>query len=478
MPRSVSIRFKLAAWYFLSLAVVLGTVAAGSYVAMRASMYRSIDDGLRYQILGVQEFLRAHAGATLADLGKQLEGGASLTLGGGLFQFFDDRGTLVYRSPGLARHDVTTEAPPAAGETVAFRNAGPTGWPVRLAFQRVTIGGKPATIEVAEPLRSFNASLRTYGEWLLLFTPVLVLLASGVGFWISGRALAPVDRIIADAQAIGTANLSERLSVPPARDELRHLSETLNAMLDRIEGSVTRITQFTADASHELRAPLALIQLAADHSLRHERSRDELVEAMSTVLRESKRTAQLVDHLLLLARADSGDDGFRAERADLAAVLREVAEGACGLAAAKGIAFVADIGESPVPVMGDAALLHRLAVILVDNAVKYTPEHGEVRMTLRSTAGLACIEVADNGAGIAAEDVPRIFDRFWRADKVRSRSAGGAGLGLSIAKWIVDRSGGTLTVDSHLGRGSTFRVTLPALAAENAEPGSRSLSSS
>jgi heavy metal sensor kinase len=471
MPKSFSIRFRLAAWYFLSLAAVLGAVATGSYFAMRASMYRAIDEGLRYQILGVREFLRVHAGATLADLREELEGGASLTLAGGLLQFFDESGTLIYRSPGLARHDITTAAPLTAGETVAFRDAGRPGWPVRLAYQRLTIGGKPATIEVAEPLRSFQASLRTYGGWLLLFTPVLVLIASGVGFWISGRALAPVDCIIADAQAIGTNNLSERLSVPPARDELRHLSETLNDMLDRIEGSVTRITQFTADASHELRAPLALIQLAADHSLRRERSREELVEALRTVLRESKRTAQLVDNLLLLARADSGNDGFHAEPTDLTALLREVVEGARGLAAEKGVAFVPEIGESPVPVMGDAALLHRLVVILIDNAVKYTPENGEVRLTLRATPERACIDVVDTGVGIAAEDVPRIFDRFWRADKVRSRSTGGTGLGLSIAKWIVDRSGGTLTVESNLGRGSTFRVTLPVLPARGAEPG-------
>ena len=463
MPRGFSIRFRLTAWYFLSVAAVLGIVAAGSYFAMRATMYHAIDEGLRYHILGVRGFLEERRDSTPSQLREELDRASNLTLGGGLFQVFDERGTLVYQSPGLARHDLPPVPPAFAGEAVAYRDAGSAGWPVRLASQRSTIGGRPTTVEVAEPLRSFRASLQAYGRLLLVVTPLLVLIASGVGYWLSGRALSPVDRIIEDARAIDTDNLSERLSVPHARDELRHLSETLNAMLERIEGSVTRLTQFTADASHELRAPLTLIQAAAEHSLRRERSREELIEALRTVLRESRRTAHLVDDLLLLARADSGSDGIRAVPTDLTAVLREVGERARDLAGAKGIAFVSETADRPVEVMGDAALLHRLFLILIDNAVKYTPENGQVRLTLRSTDGSACIEVADNGVGIAGEDLPRIFDRFWRADKARSRSMGGTGLGLSIARWIVDRNGGALTVDSELGRGSTFRVTLPLL---------------
>ncbi len=470
MLRGFSIRFRLTAWYFLSLVAVVGTLAFGSYLAMRASLYHAIDEGLRYDIRGVREVLDSRGVSTADQLREELGRRSNLMLGGGLFQVFDDDGSLVYQSPGLTRHDITAVPPVTRGDAVAYRDAGPEGWPVRFAAQRLEIGGRPLVIEVADPLRSFHASLGAYGRTLLLLTPVLILAASGVGYWISGRALAPVQRIIGDARAIGTTNLSERLSVPPARDELWHLSETLNAMLGRIEGSVSRIAQFTADASHELRTPLALVQAAAEHSLRRERSREELLEAMKTVLRESRRTSELLDSLLVLARADSGDDAMQPAPIDAAEVLRDVVDRTRGLAAAKDIDFVADMGDSPVKVMGDAVLLHRLVMILIDNAVKYTPEKGQVRLALRSSDEKACIEVVDSGVGIEAEDLPRVFDRFWRADRVRSRSMGGAGLGLAIARRIVDRSGGTLTVESELGRGSTFRVTLPVPSTRTSPP--------
>jgi two-component system sensor histidine kinase CiaH len=173
---------------------------------------------------------------------------------------------------------------------------------------------------------------------------------------------------------------------------------------------------------------------------------------------------------LLLARADSSNDSVRLAPTDLIAVLHEVADRTRELAAAKGLHFEADIGDTPAEVMGDATLLHRLFLILIDNAVKYTPQDGRVRLELRSTSECACVQVRDTGIGIAAEDVPRIFDRFWRADKVRSRSMGGTGLGLSIAKWIVDRSGGTITVESELGKGSKFQVTLPLSPTRNVAP--------
>jgi heavy metal sensor kinase len=277
----------------------------------------------------------------------------------------------------------------------------------------------------------------------------------------SGRALAPVDRITRDARSITASNLSHRLAVPRAKDELQRLSETLNQMLDRIETSFNQVRQFTADASHELRAPLTLIHTAAEFSLRRERGRDDLVEALRKVLRESKRTAHMVDDLLLLARADSDKNGFESAPLDLQPVLKDVSEQAVLLAESKGIEVAVEIANDSIEVQGDESSLRRLFLILIDNAIKYTPVGGKVGIGLRRELGQATIQVRDNGIGIASEDLPRIFDRFWRADKVRSRDAGGAGLGLSIANWIVEKHGGTLTVESELGGGSVFSVRLP-----------------
>ena len=351
----VSIRTRLAAWYFLSVALVLGMLAAGSYLAMRASTMRAIDVSLGYQLNALDEFLQAHPEATPAQLGDELARGAGLSVAGGLFQVFDGDGTVLYQSQGLARHRISMVSA-GPGGAVSYRNAGTDRWPARLASKRTTVNGVALTIEVAEAMRSYHQSWNAYGRALVLFTPVLALIAGGLGYWISGRALAPVDRIISDAEAIGASNLSERLSVPPAHDELRHLSVTLNAMLDRIEASVSRVTQFTADASHELRAPLALIHMAAEHGLRRERGREELVESLRTILRETGRTSRLVEDLLLLARADSGS-------ADVIAPCPSTWPRSCerspiaqrALAAAEAIALVRDAPDACVTVMGDAS---------------------------------------------------------------------------------------------------------------------------
>jgi signal transduction histidine kinase len=272
-----------------------------------------------------------------------------------------------------------------------------------------------------------------------------------------------VNQIVEDARAIDSNRLSQRVSVPPARDELRRLSETLNSMLDRIELAVKRIRQFTADASHELRAPLTLIQTAAEYSVRRERTNAELVEAMGKILRESKHTSKLIDDLLLLARADSDEEAFKSGPIPVNSVLHEAVDRARQLAAHKNIQISTRFDETSFDVKSETTSLQRLFFILIDNAIKYTPENGAVDVSLHSDADYVVIGVADTGIGISAEELPHVFDRFWRADKVRSRDVGGTGLGLSIAKWIVEKSNGTLGVESVVGHGSKFEVRLPKL---------------
>jgi heavy metal sensor kinase len=325
----------------------------------------------------------------------------------------------------------------------------------------VEVRGRKFTIQVAESLEEFDESLRDFRNLLLISSPVFLLLASLGGYWISTRALSPVDRITRDARSIGIANLSSRLQMPQARDELRRLTGTLNEMLDRIDLAVRRMVQFTADASHELRAPLTLIHTAAEFSLRRERTRDELVDAMRKILRESDRTSRLVDELLLLARADSGTDDLRLEPVNITDLGRNAVEQISTLAEPKGIAVSYEIPNAPVMVDGDEQALARLWLILLDNAVKYTNERGHVTFSIRDTNSQAEVLVSDTGVGIAAPDLPFVYDRFWRADKVRSRSGGGAGLGLSIARWIVDRHGGKIEIRSEAGQGCRVFVRLP-----------------
>ena len=234
---------------------------------------------------------------------------------GELYQVFDADGALIAQSRGLARHGVPQRPPGELGFEIRYDAGGTADFPLRLAWQKVTIGSHTLILGVADPQRKFEGVLRAFTTVLLLSTPLILALATACGLWLGRRALAPVARITDDARAITESNLSARLAVPDSQDELQQLSETLNDMLERIEQSFTRTRQFTADASHELRAPMTLIYTAAQYSLRRERSREELVDSMQKILRESQRTTALIDDLLLLARGDAGR-----ESAELAAM--------------------------------------------------------------------------------------------------------------------------------------------------------------
>ena len=453
------IRWRLAAWYFCTLAAILAFVAAGSWLAMRRSLERALDTGLTYQLTGLREYIADSGVEGPDELRARLTPISGLS---DLFRVYDETGRLVCESTALTSRDVKLAAPPDADSTVRFRSTA-SGFALRLAFQRVSVGRRTFILEVGDPLRKFETALRELTTDLWLSVPILLVLGSLGGLWLSSRALRPVDKLTEDARAITASDLSRRLEVPDARDELRRLSETLNLMLDRIENSFQQVRRFTDDASHELRAPVTLIHAAAEFSLRRERSSEELAESMRKILREAQRTARLIDDLLLLARSDADPTAVPLQPMDLAPILGEVAEQAAALGATRGIAVTFSQAAAPLPVNGNEGSLRRLLLILLDNAVKYTPPGGRVTLDARSEAREVVVSVADTGAGIAEEDLPRVFERFWRADKVRSREAGGAGLGLSIAKEIADRHGAALTVSSRLGQGSTFTLVLPRL---------------
>jgi heavy metal sensor kinase len=335
---------------------------------------------------------------------------------------------------------------------------------------KLNVNGHTYTVEMGAPADDAVETLSLFRSYLLMFAPLLLLVAAGGGYWLSRRALSPVDALVRTARDIGGTNLNSRLQKLETGDELQRLSDTLNEMLGRIETAFLRITEFTADASHELRTPVSLIRTEAELALRRSRGEAEYKEALRHILLESERTTALIEQLLSLARADSGRETLHMQPVDLRQTLRSVVDGWQQVATLRSLQFSASIATNDSVVMGDEAALRRVADILLDNAFKYTPSPGSVKLTLEQKGENAIIAVQDSGAGIAEEDQPKIFERFYRVDKARSREQGGAGLGLAIAQWIVTKHHGSIAVESRPGQGATFRVELPMIVVPARSP--------
>jgi heavy metal sensor kinase len=298
--------------------------------------------------------------------------------------------------------------------------------------------------------------LRTFSFEALI---VLFFASLVVGWVIAGRVLAPIGRITGVAREIQATDLSRRIRLQGPNDELKQLADTFDAMLSRIDAAFAAQQQFLADASHELRNPLAIIRTNADLALSDKDPEvEELRHAVVVVKRASDRMARLVDDLLALARREAPT--FAIEKVDLGRAVTEASEEFMAAAEARGI--VLDRAVAPgVIVMGDSDALKRAVANLLENAVRLSPPSSRIRLAVGSERGLAWIAVSDEGPGIAADDQPKVFDRFWRADKARSRADGGTGLGLSIVRQIAQMHGGDVQLQSKLGVGSTFTIWLP-----------------
>lgn len=450
-----SLRVRLTLWYCCALVLVVFVLAGASRWALAVSLDHALDQGLRYRLIGLHGFIEENSHAGLDHVTRKLR---ELDTLGELFQVFGPRGELMAQSNGLMRHHVSTQPPPDPGAHMLFRNAGPRWFPFRMATQRIYVDGQSVIIEVADPQAKFHNVLSEFDSVLFFALPFVLALAAVGGYWLSSRALAPVDRIIEEARAINPMNLAARLSVPASGDELQRLSETLNAMLDRVEQSLWQVRQFTADASHELRAPMTLIYTAAQFALRRERSLDELKESLGKILRAAKRCTELINQLLWLARSDAGTTRVELVSTDLVTLVEEVVSEVTVLASDKGLTVSTNLPEKSIRADVDEASFRRMLLILLDNAIKYTPASGNITIRLKEEAEEVAIAVTDTGTGIPPDQLPFIFDRFWRADQVRSREAGGTGLGLAIAREIAGSHGAELSVESSPGHGSTFTV--------------------
>ncbi|HEV3065714.1 MAG TPA: ATP-binding protein [Chthoniobacterales bacterium] len=457
---NLPIRARLTALYFVVLASSFVAFVWVSDLGFRRSIETTVDNASRSNLETVRRVLDRTSWQGEAKVREELTQLALLWANGALFEVADSDGNWIFRPQQFLR--INPPLPRIRDAQVSFATTNLDALQYRIALQRITTGGNVYEIRAAVPTEPFDQALDHFRLIEKEFLPVLVLLASLLGYWLSGRSLAPVNRIIETVRLIGAQNLSSRLEVPRARDELRHLTETLNAMLARIEASFKSITQFTADASHDLRTPVAVIRATAEITLRKPRAQEEYRRALSTILETSVDTSELLENLLTLARADAGAAGMDMRPLDLSAHVQKARERAALLGLEKALDITATTPREPVWVKADAIAIDRLLLILLDNAVKYSPSGGRCEIALSQSETHAQITVRDSGEGIPESELKNIFDRFYRVDRVRSKSNGGAGLGLAIARWIAEMHGGTIAAESTPGAGSEFQIKLPA----------------
>lgn len=468
--RRLSIGVRLTLWYLAIFAVAQVVFGAGMWFILRHNLYDIVDDGLESQVEDLKSFLETQKkDASLDKLREEVNETYAIEHSGDYLQIYTENGELIYRSAFLQSHPLALPAPEQAGPAI-FRNRKVEGRPLRFLLQKVGVNGHVYTVGMGTRSDDAVETLSLFRSYLLMFAPLILVLAAGGGYWLSRRALSPVDALVGTARDIGGANLNSRLPKLETGDELQRLSDTLNEMLGRIETAFLRITEFTADASHELRTPVSLIRTEAELALRRSRGEAEYKESLRHILLEAERTTALIEQLLSLARADSGRETLHVRPVDLRQTLRSVFEGWQQVATLRNLRFSATISDQESLVLGDEAALRRVADILLDNAFKYTPSPGKVQLSLEQKGESVVITVQDSGAGIAEQDQPKIFERFYRVDKARSREQGGAGLGLAIAQWIITQHRGSIEVESHAGEGSTFRVELPMIASPVQSP--------
>jgi heavy metal sensor kinase len=458
--RPRSIRFRLTAWYTAALAITFAAAGLGVWWAIRDSIDDTVDRDLRARVRAMRNFLATESATNdLGPLREELFEEAAIAPAGTQYRLAASDGHWTYASAGTRNWPSIAPAVSSLRENGTTETVAAGGKPYRVISAPVPTG----LVQIGIPIDEFDEMLRDFTSSALLASPVLLFLAALGGYWMSARALAPIDRMARAAEEIEVQNLSRRLPLAGTGDELDRLSGTLNSMFGRLEAAFRRMTQFTADASHELRTPVAIIRTTAEICRSQRRTGAEYEQALDRILAASERTTALIEDLMTLARADGGADGMDFVTVDASVLLA----GACAdmrvLAETAGLRLESRI-EPGCHVFGDEKALHRLFVILLENSIKYTPRGGKVEVALDGQKATAVLEVRDTGIGIHPDDLPHVFDRFYRAAKDRSRDTGGAGLGLSIAKWIAARHGAEISVESALGVGSVFRLQMARLA--------------
>ena len=455
--KRLPVRLRLTLAFAVAMAIVLAGVGAFLYIRLEDSLDEQLNDTLEARADAIAALVRTQ-GADLdpAALASSDDDGFS--------QVLTANGTLVASSASVSDGPVIASAD-AAGAPYLRELTSRAGPPFRLLVTPAVHDRESFVVVVGASLEDRDDALAGLLAQLLVIGPVALVLSSLAGYLLAAAALRPVEAMRRQAATISSDQAGQRLPLPEARDEIRRLGETLNAMLGRLEAGLARERRFVADASHELRTPLALLETELELALRHPRSPEELEAALRSAAEEVDRLALLAEDLLVLARADDGRLSLRLTALEPDDVLTSVAR-RFAVRADGGGRRVEVSATLDAPILGDRLRLEQALGNLVDNALRYGS--GTVRLEAERSNGVVALRVSDEGAGFAPEFLPRAFDRFTRADE--SRGGGAAGLGLAIVDAIARAHGGSATAANGAGGGAVVSLELPARADADEPP--------
>lgn len=458
---ALPVRTRLTISYLAVLAVILALFIAGTAVVLD---WQLRDQLAHFAIEDIEtvEGLLSFNSEGLVELNEDYHNHPqSRLISERLLEVLSPEGAILYRNENLGNR--TLGGAPFQGEGVdgysERTDRMSDGGPVLLVSRRHAINGKAVLIRLAYEERSISSSVNEFLTASATALPVLLTLAGFFAYLLAKRSLSPLQQMAGQAEQITAEQLHQRLPVANPSDELGHLAAVINSVLDRLEESFERLRRFTADASHDLRTPLAALRAVGEVGLQKSRSPADYQDTIGSMLEEVGRLTRLVENLLTLSRADQRQIQPALSVFSLNEVVREAANVIEVLAEEKGQTFTMRL-EDAVAVRGDRVLLRQAILNVLHNAVKYSPVQGSVSVWLSHTRDRAQVRISDDGPGIAREHHERIFDRFYRVDVSRTGEGGGAGLGLSIAKWALELQGGSIAVEEN-ATGSTFCLELP-----------------
>jgi len=459
--KSLPIRVRLSLWYFAMFASAAMLLSATSLWMLHRSMDISEYHELQERAEDVQLVLQHEDPQESLDaLQKNFEAIYSFKDDGKYLQVRDQDGAWIFRSRRMMLQNPDLPKPgniPSEGAQSEFHQG--TRF-VRVLAYPIVVRGRIYSVQTGMALNKPTALFTMFRTDLLLLTPVVILLAALAGHLMSRKALKPVAALAAQARLINDRNLDMRLPVPNAVDEISDLSKTLNQMLERIDKAFASVRAFTGNASHELRTPISLMRTEIDVALFRPRNAEEYRETLMRVNEEAVRMTSLVENLLSLARADGGAEALSTAPVDLRNLFQIAVRTWTAPMRRAMLDFRMDIPAEEIVLLADASSIQRLLSILLENAAKYTPPGGSVVLSAAVAGPVIGISIRDTGMGIGEEDLPRIFDRFYRAAQPGDPSSRGSGLGLALAKWIAERHGTRISVESLPGRGSCFSFSL------------------